>query len=69
MPLSNAERQQLFRKRRRERAEINRAKGRHRLEVWVSGATIRRLNTLTERYGPEQMAVETAVRQLTSKRV
>ena len=63
MALTNAERQQRFRKRRRERAEINRDKGRHRLEVWVSGATKRRLQVLTEEYGSEQKAVETAIRQ------
>ena len=67
MALSNAERQQLFRKRRRERAEANRDKGRHRLEVWVSGATIRRLEALTEEYGSEQKVVETAIRQLASQ--
>jgi len=67
MALSNAERQQLFRKRRRERAEINREKGRHRLEVWISNATKRRLQVLTEEYGSEQKAVETAIRQLASQ--
>jgi len=67
MALSNAERQQLFWKRRRERAEINRDKGRQRLEVWVSGVTIRRLEALTEEYGSEQKVVETAIRQLASQ--
>ena len=64
MAMSNAERQQQFRKRRRERAEANRERGRHRLEVWVSRATIRRLEALAEMYGSEQKAVETAIRQL-----
>ena len=63
MALSNAERQQLFRKRRRERAEANRDKGRHRLEVWVSGATMKRLQALAEEYGSEQRAIEVAIRE------
>jgi len=67
MALSNAERQRLFRRRRRERAEANRERGRHRLEVWVSGVTKRRLQVLTEEYGSEQKAVETAIRKVASQ--
>ncbi len=68
MALSNAERQRRFRKRRRERAEANRERGKHRLEVWVSGTTKRRLQALTEEYGSEQKAVETAIRKIASQK-
>ena len=67
MALSNAEQQRRFRRRRREKAETNRERGRHRLEVWVSSATKQRLQVLTEEYGSEQKAVETAIRQLASQ--
>jgi len=67
MALTNAERQRLYRQRRREQAEANRAKGRKWLEVWVSQATWRRLQVLAEDCGSAQKAVETAIRELASK--
>jgi hypothetical protein len=64
MVLSNAERQRLWRERRKEKAQKMRSKGRRKLEIWVSATTFKRIEDLQDEYGSVDRLVETAIRQL-----
>ena len=64
MVLSNAERQRLWRQRRKAKARQERARGRTRLEVWVSPTTVKRIEKLREQYGDIDRIVEVAIREL-----
>jgi hypothetical protein len=64
MVLSNAERQRLWRQRRKEKVQKMRRQGRHKLEVWVSSATIKRIEDLQDQYGSVDRIVEVAIRRL-----
>ncbi len=64
MVMSNAERQRLWRLRRKEKAQKMRIQGRRKLEVWVSPTTLRRIADLQDQYGTVDRIVETAIRRL-----
>jgi hypothetical protein len=64
MVLSNAERQRLWRQRRKEKAQKMRSQGRHKLEIWVTSATLKRIEDLQDRFGSVDRIVEVAIRRL-----
>jgi len=66
MALSNAERQRLWRQRRKQRTQEQRQKKRKRLEVWVSAVTLKRIDKLQDRYQNVDRLVEAAIRELDS---